>query len=1128
MAVLDQIFEDIGLPSARTVAWPTRRPSLTEREKSSLLGSLGASAMSGMAAVGNVLDVPGSMARDILGGENPFDQLLSPFSSDGRLTGRDLLTRWGMTSPNKETGIGGWGDDPAEGVSDVGGFAAEVLLDPLTYLSLGASALTKGGQVARRAGLMRELSQQAGGHIGPREARLTTTLGELLQPRAGELPAAISAPAGEAWDIARGRHASRAAKAMGVDLADVTDQPLGGLVGVGLPFREPATAIGSGPAAQATAARLDRLSEALRTSRIGSAAGRLFNADLGDASSQVGQRIMPGVMQGARDAAARGRGDTIGFVDTLVRRGGELAKDTPESSRALRRLLEGVDAPSNADEAAVFGAYRSLVDPLVERATEWGRKGSQLFDPRILYAARRKTRVAPSPDPQGTSKLLNVDDPSSIGREWFLTHFTEGTDTLRQVLEHPQVRPLIDGQASSGKLAEALRTHFGGQIPETRALSAGPARRVADEHGDAWATPIRFENQPEALSSYLLSLDEAERAAGVFGNHPAQDLAARLVGGYQAQDTAERILTQLADPETLPLAGKLTRTPNESVPLAKLLDALDFNPGDHTEGALRKFLSLRGGQVDEAGVKAATSIAVPKDLADDLVRRYQAFKGPDAANEIIKTFVDTPTNLFKAGVLSWPARYVRDLFGGQFQNWQAGQWSSRSVREMNSLLHGRGAEIADIPAVTEELHRRGLTATPENAADVMRGFMYADGVVQPFEAQARDVAGMSANPAGSTLGEFVKGLPGGVLAGQGTPYDPRDAFGLLMGRDGTTWNPLRAKVRGVGDATETTFAPFAAGNHVGHYTDAMNRGAPYIELLRKGFDRREAAARVLAAQVDYSSNAYTAFQRQWVSRLFPFAKFTMGMVPYTLSRLWEQPGGKLAQTIRGMNRARGDDPGTPDYVAETAAIPLGKLEDGTQRFLTGFGLMHEDPMALLSGDAQGSMLELASRLNPLLRGPLEWTLGESFHHRGPGGGRDIDQLDPTLGRILANVTGQPDAVRYPGSGTIEHVLANSPVSRLLTTMRTLTDPRKDAATKAANLATGVRVADISPAEQKRAIRNRALEQMLGMNARTFERVYFSADDKADMAPDERYAAARYEALVQAISEQTRVRRAGFR
>jgi len=86
-----------------------------------------------LGAVGNAFDLPGSSVRDLLVGENPFDQYASPLSGENRVTGRDVLDRWGITAPNKETGISGWLDDPMEGLRDLAGFGVEILTDPLNF-----------------------------------------------------------------------------------------------------------------------------------------------------------------------------------------------------------------------------------------------------------------------------------------------------------------------------------------------------------------------------------------------------------------------------------------------------------------------------------------------------------------------------------------------------------------------------------------------------------------------------------------------------------------------------------------------------------------------------------------------------------------------------------------------------------------------------------------------------------------------------------------------------------------------------------------------------------------------------------------------------------------------------------
>lgn len=71
-------------------------------------------------ALGNALDLPGSMVRDVMAAKNPLDQLRSPFSQDNRMSGQDVLSRWGM------------GDD-----HDMLGFGLETVTDPLSLLGLG-------------------------------------------------------------------------------------------------------------------------------------------------------------------------------------------------------------------------------------------------------------------------------------------------------------------------------------------------------------------------------------------------------------------------------------------------------------------------------------------------------------------------------------------------------------------------------------------------------------------------------------------------------------------------------------------------------------------------------------------------------------------------------------------------------------------------------------------------------------------------------------------------------------------------------------------------------------------------------------------------------------------------------
>ena len=81
--------------------------------------------LNALGAVGNVLDLPGSSLRDVLAGQNPFDQYLTPFTSEKRFSGRDLLRHHGLIGQHDT-----WGNF-------AGGLATETLLDPTNVIGGG-------------------------------------------------------------------------------------------------------------------------------------------------------------------------------------------------------------------------------------------------------------------------------------------------------------------------------------------------------------------------------------------------------------------------------------------------------------------------------------------------------------------------------------------------------------------------------------------------------------------------------------------------------------------------------------------------------------------------------------------------------------------------------------------------------------------------------------------------------------------------------------------------------------------------------------------------------------------------------------------------------------------------------
>lgn len=155
---------------------------LTPEQTTSLISRAGGTAISGLGAAANTLDLPGSSVRDIIGGiqtgdwsrHNPLDQWLDPFGSnaeENRVTGRDLLRNAGAIG-KKDT----WGNF-------AGGFGVELVTDP-TWLLGGIGLAGKAGKAAKALDVVGDVAKmgaaKAGRKMGWGEAAMTTSMDDLI------------------------------------------------------------------------------------------------------------------------------------------------------------------------------------------------------------------------------------------------------------------------------------------------------------------------------------------------------------------------------------------------------------------------------------------------------------------------------------------------------------------------------------------------------------------------------------------------------------------------------------------------------------------------------------------------------------------------------------------------------------------------------------------------------------------------------------------------------------------------------------------------------------------------------------------------------------------------------------
>ena len=567
--------------------------------------------------------------------------------------------------------------------------------------------------------------------------------------------------------------------------------------------------------------------------------------------------------------------------------------------------------------------------------------------------------------------------------------------------------------------------------------------------------------------------------------------------------------------------------------LAKILD----NPTDKTSGA---------GYVSGTPTYVLFEhITVPKDVGDAITKFVQGPRTLEEVRPLVRGY-DKGTNMWKmmqTGMLPFIGFHGRNFGSGQASNFYLGVQNDprfkfnlanpttylnpirsfvQPIVDAHKIATGQTIEgAASMPQFA------GMNLTDEAATEALRRESYAQAITGEKQ-------GISAEQLTDTVGTAASQFPGidasksiNPLAWQWSKPVPESTFAQrwLM--------PWMSK--GVMSDADI-FRPGQLGRDLGSYTESLNRLAPYIAMRRQGFDPKAAAREVNRAQVDYTN--LSNFNREYTRRLFPFASYTLGMTPTVFGELASRPGGGMGRTVMATTAAgQSSEQGvTPDYIRETASIPLGMSEDGTRSYITGFGLPFEDPLQfaqLARGNVSGVLRELGSRMNPVPKSLIEIMTGRSLYQAGPFGGREIEDLDPTIGRIVANIndlaTGEKTEKAEPflGNPWAEYIIANAGPGRMLNTVRTITDPRKWDTVPwklALNLGTGVRVADVSPSAQDAILRERLARVMKDFGGRMYTRPYFPDYAKEDWTPQEAEDAAKIDALLKLLGQRAKERR----
>lgn len=1020
-------------------------PLLPADEQESLLTKATKTATSGLGYLSGILGKPGRAIRGLLGGRPdealsliPFSDTLGITNEENAISGKDLLHQLGVISdPHDDS----W-------LNTIAGLGAEVATDPLTYIN-PFTPLTKAGSIAKAAGI---LPKGIGASIAGVDA---------LAPEAAAKLASV------------GRTA-----------ADVTNQPLRSLASFHVPFTDMTVPIGTGARSQAFGGLLDRGVQAAKTAETFGQMNELFNKvpwlrsapnpvpyarglfdkTAGNTWFAPAQKIFEEVVSPLQQ---QGRAEVAGEVGNRYRQleaAGGLGDDL--ASKAYRLHGEGLGGRMNL---ADYG-------PGVNKAAELGQQDATVLQ-QVLQNENRvglPTREFGATTPQGeqlgyfpgynsasqgkgtggwrNQEFLPSTHPSQIAREEAFRNLDRGTvNTLYKDTRLSGPERVVKDQKAA---AELIFNEYLGNPPMPDPLDA---EAVLAYNG--------AQRQAKQIARTLAetSPEHAAQQAGIFENHPVQDLGRRLEFSKRATANAEGIHALFAD-QAIEGSAEGYEAAN---------DALDRAGLTSKEG--KQYLA------DKLSAKFGRTVT-PQELRNFSIRTQAAdvatkWMKPFVAPESVKPFVDAydkVTNLFKGWVTQpFLSYHARNTASGVWQNWVSGAFDPtvghsfspaayvKPYKDAMGLLQNKVVEgLKEAPFFKS----MGVT-TDEQATALARDLIQQHGVAGPgvlTQGQAAETGALR------SLKDFAPTLPGS----EGYMEAPslKKAFSSLSG-------------------------PVEEGKKLQANIEYVNRTSNFIAKLKQGYTPETAAAASKAAHLDYSQ--LSDFEREVARRVIPFYAWSRRNLPMVVESMINEPA-KVAGTVRAANAGRGEDQYLPSYIGEGAAVPLPGAPQGEQRFLSSFGLPIEDEFigagaSLLRGDLRRAAERLAGTTAPQIKGPLEFLTGRQFFS-----GRELKDLKPTQAGSLFGLL--PNEVAQP----LTQIIANTPASRIAGLADKLTDPRKDWATTGVNLLTGARITDADLEKAKQIEGRKVIEGLLegSPNFREFAKVVPNRENVQNMTPVE--------------------------
>lgn len=182
------------------------------------------------------------------------------------------------------------------------------------------------------------------------------------------------------------------------------------------------------------------------------------------------------------------------------------------------------------------------------------------------------------------------------------------------------------------------------------------------------------------------------------------------------------------------------------------------------------------------------------------------------------------------------------------------------------------------------------------------------------------------------------------------------------------------------------------GRAFGTKIEAQAKLVSILSAVMEGKTIKQGIKQAEEALFNYSK--ITDFERTVMRRVIPFYTFARKNAELQVKAIAKTPGRVAAQlkAVRGAGQALGepiteeDVQGLPGFVLEGLGIKSGANEYGQDLFLTGFGLPIEEFLQRFSGEkgfVWNSVQNTLAQTNPLIKFPLERATGQDFFRDRP-------------------------------------------------------------------------------------------------------------------------------------------------